>query len=892
MTITAPHSHLANTAPVGDQPAARWREAERLQTLHTYDLLGSAPEPIFDEITKLASQICDVPFALIELMGETGSWIKSMTGDLPVAEIARHNAFSRLVVDTAEPLEIADAPHDLRFHHDPLVTGNPRIRFYSGVPLLAPNGHVLGALSVVHTQPNVLTAAQRAGLHQLSDVVVRLFESRRHEETATWLGDILDESLNEIVVIDAATRQILYANEGARRNLGHGLDELTALRSTDLIVDWTEERRNRLAGGLLDGSVKQVTMELDVRRKDGTIYTADMRAQRSRYRGREVFVVIANDVSARKRAEEQLHREKEFAQITLASIGDALITTDERGIVTYLNPVAERLTGWRLDAAVGRESCEVFRIVSEADRTKTECPVERVLRTGAVTGLANNTMLLSLDGGEYSVEDSAAPIRDKQGRIAGVVLVFRDVSEAREMANHLSWQASHDALTELVNRREFERLATELLQSAKNDNQEHALLYVDLDQFKVVNDSCGHQAGDELLKQLSALLKSKMRRSDTLARLGGDEFGILLAGCDTERARTIAQQLLETVQGFRFVWRDRLFAVSASIGVAEITASTETIEAVLAAADTACFLAKDKGRSQVQMFQMDDEEITSRRGEVGWASKLAKSIEENRFFLVFQHADNIGGRDDLDYVEVLLRLRDEHGRVVPPMAFIPAAERYQLMGNVDRWVVKRVLHCLAHYESAPTAEGAFVRQARLAVNLSGVSLSDPAFLSFVLDEFDRSGANPARLCFEVTETAAISNLRRASRFMEQLKERGCRFALDDFGSGLSSFAYLKNMPVDYLKIDGMFVKGAAANSTDLSMVESINRIGHVMGMKTIAEFVENQTILDQMKRLGIDFVQGHHVHQPESFATLVERGYVAQRGHGRQILVPGGRLIH
>ncbi len=875
-----------------DQPAARWRETERLNTLRSYDLLGSAPEPIFDEITKLASQVCDVPFAIIELLGENCSWIKSVAGDLPLAGLACHNAFSRMVVDTAEPLEIADAPHDLRFHHDPLVTGHPRIRFYAGVPLLAANGHVLGALSVVHTQANVLTPAQRAGLHQLSDVVARLFESRRHEETAAWLGDILDESLNEIVVIDAATRQILYANEGARRNLGHSLDELTTLHSTDLIVDWNDERRRQSMGSLLDGSARQVAMELDVRRKDGTVYTADMRVQRSRYRGGDVFVVIANDVTARKRAEAQLHREKEFAQITLASIGDALITTDERGNVTYLNPVAERLTGWSLADAAGREASEVFRIVSDADRTKAECPVERVLRTGDVTGLANNTLLVSLDGREYSVEDSAAPIRDNQGRIAGVVLVFRDVSEAREMADHLTWQASHDALTELVNRREFERLAVELLQSARIDNQKHALLYLDLDQFKVVNDSCGHQAGDELLKQLSALLKSKMRRSDTLARLGGDEFGVLLAGCDTDRGRAIAQQLLEAVQAYRFAWRDRLFTVSASIGVAEITAATENIEAVLAAADTACFLAKDKGRNQVQMFRMDDEEITSRRGEVGWASRLAKSIEEDRFFLVFQHARNIGGLDDLDYVEVLLRLRDEQGRVVPPMAFIPAAERYQLMGNVDRWVIRRVLHCLAHHEAAATAEGAFVRQARLAVNLSGVSLSDPSFLRFVQDEFDRSGANPARLCFEITETAAISNLQRATRFMEQLKERGCKFALDDFGAGLSSFAYLKTLPVDYLKIDGMFIKGAAANSTDLSMVDSINRIGHVMGMKTIAEFVESQTILDQMKGLGIDFVQGHHVHSPEAFATLVARGALMPRSPGRTAFAPKVRRIH
>ena len=504
MPIAAPYSPPVAPATA---PAARWRETERLNTLRGYDLLGSAPEPIFDEITKLASQICDVPFALIELIGETGSWIKSVTGALPVAELARHNGFSRMVVDTAEPLEIADAPHDLRFHHDPLVTGAPRIRFYCGVPLLAPNGHVLGALSVVHTQANVLTPAQRAGLHQLSDVVVRLFESRRHEETAAWLGDILDESLNEIVVIDAQTRRIHYANEGARKNLGYGIEELTALSTKDLIVDWTDERRHALAGGLLGGAVKQITVELELMRKDGTVYTADVRAQRSRYRGREVFVVIANDITARKRAEEQLHREKEFAQITLASIGDALVTTDEKGIVTYLNPVAERLTGWTLQSATGREAWEVFRIVSESDRMKAECPVDRVLRTGEVTGLANNTMLLSLDGGEYSVEDSAAPIRGKDGRIAGVVLVFRDVSQQKEMEdlrNDFIAMMSHELRTPLTGMKGYLKM---LLHRKARE--------FDMDKIQGIVTIINHQA-DQLQRLIADLMEAAKIRNEAL----------------------------------------------------------------------------------------------------------------------------------------------------------------------------------------------------------------------------------------------------------------------------------------------------------------------------------------------------------------------------------------
>ena len=875
---------IKSTDEIHRKRAAPRDELARVSALKSYQLLDSATEAIFDDITELVAQICEVPFALINLVSDNRQWFKSVHGSLAVRELARDVGFCARVVESAEPLEVADAAHDVRYRNDPLVSGAPGICFYAGMPLMTDAGHAIGVLCVMDTRPRTLTKNQRAALGQLTDVVMHLFEARRVERQAERLGHILENSLNEIVIFDAETNRVLYANPAACRNLGYTLDELKKMTAIELTVDWSEERRLASKTPLLNGEVSFVTLEAMARRKDGSTYAIESRVQYSHQYSRPAFVMIGNDISARKAAEEALHCEKELAQITLASIGDAMITTDADGHVTYLNPVAERLTGWCGEEARGKPLEEVFHIISEKDRLRVDSPVDRVLKSGKITGLAANTVLLTRDGMEYSVEDSAAPIRNREGGLVGVVLVFRDVTSARDLANNLTWQASHDALTELVNRREFEILLSGLLNSARNRSIEHALLYLDLDQFKIVNDTCGHQAGDELLKQLSSLLLTKMRRSDTLARLGGDEFGVLLEGCNTERAVQVAAQLLDAIRGFRFVWRDRLFSVSASIGVAAISVASESVETVMSAADTACFMAKDKGRNQVQLFRMEDEEVSSRQGEMSWASRLLQSVEENRFFLAFQHVHRLDGHTrltntgahKLEYVEVLLRMKDELGRTIPPMTFIPAAERYHLMPTIDRWVIKRVMNCIAQFDqrAASGGRGAEIDMCgltRFAVNLSGVSLSDEHFLDFILEEFDATGASPTKLCFEITETAAISNLSRVARFLQRLKAMGCRFALDDFGSGLSSFAYLKNLPVDYLKIDGMFVKGAAIDSIDFAMVESINRVGHVMGMRTIAEFVENEDILNRMRDIGVDYGQGHHLHQPESFTALAAR---------------------
>ena len=570
------------------------------------------------------------------------------------------------------------------------------------------------------------------------------------------------------------------------------------------------------------------------------------------------------DITERKRMEQALCREKELAQVTLHSIGDAVITTDAFEQVEYVNPVAEQLTGWKATAARGQSLTEVFQIINEITRKPVPNPVERVLREGCATGLANHTVLISRQGVEYSIEDSAAPIRDRQGQIIGAVIVFHDVTQSRQLANQLSWQASHDALTGLVNRRQFEQELAETLQHVQQENQIHVLCYLDLDQFKVVNDTCGHIAGDELLRQVSRLLRGGIRSIDTLARLGGDEFGILLKRCPLKRAEIIADQLRKAIQNFRFLWQDRTFSIGVSIGIVSLDADNCILDEVLSAADAACYAAKDRGRNRFHVYQVDDSELVRQRGERQWSVFIKQALEDNRFCLYRQAIVRTTQSNDTQHIhyEILLRMIDEQGSLILPGAFIPAAERYDLMLDIDCWVVRTFL---AHLERS--------RQLRLTtdemgidtlhlINLSGASVGDAQFLSFLKEQFARYAVSPQAIGFEITETAAIANLDQATHLIRELKQLGCHFALDDFGSGMSSFGYLKTLPVDYLKIDGKFIGDIVGDPATHAIVESINHVGHVMGLKTIAESVESLALRGQLDKIGVDYVQGYGIARP------------------------------
>ncbi|MDE2088607.1 MAG: EAL domain-containing protein [Gammaproteobacteria bacterium] len=570
---------------------------------------------------------------------------------------------------------------------------------------------------------------------------------------------------------------------------------------------------------------------------------------------------LTQQVAQRTRMETALFREKERAQVTLESIGDGVITTDIHARVDYLNPVAEKLTGWRAGEARHLPLATVFRAFDESNGAQAAELAQHCLRGNRSATLTEHTVLIDRSGKECYIEDSIAPIRNREGAVIGTVIVFHDISRTRALARELAHQASHDALTGLLNRREFEaRLARELAR-ARDDGGRHVLCYMDLDQFKIVNDTCGHMAGDEMLKQLSRVLQRHLERGDLLARLGGDEFGVLFQHQDLARARQAAEALLDVVKNFRFQWQGIVFEISASIGLSAIDRDSADLPGVMSAADMACYAAKELGRNRVHVFREDDAEIARRRDEMRWVARINQALQENRLELFRQAIVALDPRQAQErHYELLLRLRDENGNRVAPDSFIPAAERYNLMPAIDRWVIQHAFDYLARRTHADRAA---VRPLdSYAINVSGTSLNDEGFLEFIRDRLREYALPASMICFEITETAAIANLHRAIQFINALKQLGCRFSLDDFGSGLSSFAYLKNLRVDYLKIDGSFIKGMAHDPIDGAIVESINQIGHAMGLRTIAECMEEPAVLERLRTLGVDYVQGYGVREP------------------------------
>ncbi|WP_045056077.1 EAL domain-containing protein [Aliterella atlantica] len=591
------------------------------------------------------------------------------------------------------------------------------------------------------------------------------------------------------------------------------------------------------------------------------------------FRERELHAAIEIALH-RNKLERKLKEREQWLETILTSLGDAVIATDNKSCITLLNPVAEALTGWKQADAFGKNAAEIFNIVHAQTRNEVDSPIAKALQTGIVVGLPEDTILLSKDKLEIPIDDSAAPIFNEEGDIRGAVIVFRDISDRkraeevlRESEQRLAWQASHDSLTGLANRHEFEQCLESALISTQQQGQIHSLCYLDLDRFKIVNDTCGHAAGDELLRQVAALLPAQVRNTDIVARLGGDEFAILLNNCPTKQALRIADTLRQKLEEFRFVWQDKIFTIGVSVGLVGINADTTDLANLLNAADAACYAAKNTGRNRVHIYQADDRDLAIAYGQMQWISKLQQALENNSFCLYCQPIIAVGADDfDLQHYEILLRLRDETGNIVPPMAFIPAAERYGLMHLIDQWVIRTLFTYLGqHYQNMGENSGYIY-----AVNLSGASINDDRFMEFLQQQFALHQIPPQAICFEITETVAITNLNNASKLIRELKNLGCSFALDDFGSGMSSFAYLKSLPIDYLKIDGNFVKEIVDVPTDLALTEAINQIGHVMGLKTIAEFVENDAILQKITELGIDYAQGYGIAEPYPFVLTAD----------------------
>ncbi len=576
---------------------------------------------------------------------------------------------------------------------------------------------------------------------------------------------------------------------------------------------------------------------------------------------RETLEAALRESEARYRALASKRGSREAA--TLRAIREAVVTVDADGRVESLNPAAETLLVWSARNARGRSADDVMRLISSKTGGALVNPVYRSLRTGRRVTATGNSLLVQPCGTSVPVRVRAAPVRDASGEVRGAVVVVKDKSAEMVLQAKLDHQARHDGLTGLANRAVFERRLDEALQDiGGNTDVSHAMLYIDLDQFKVINDTCGHAVGDALVRRVADLLGKHVRASDVLARLGGDEFGLLLLGCPAERAAHIAEQLCTGIRELRFEWEDRAYQHTASIGVVMVDASSESAAAVLSAADVACFAAKDEGRNRVHVYRA--EEVPGHHIEMQWVARINRACDENRLRVYQQPIVPIGhNRDRCGHYELLLRMTDREGRIVLPEAFIPAAERYNLMPTIDRWMVRHALSELAHRSDGRHSRGLYT----LSINLSGTSLSDEDFLEFVRSEMVRRGPTPGAICFEITETAAIANIATVAHFMRELKKLGCLFSLDDFGSGLSSLAYLKDLPVDFLKIDGQFVRNICEDPIDHAMVAAIHQIGHAMGIKTVAERVESAAAVSSLSAIGIDYAQGFYFARPDAVAS-------------------------
>lgn len=642
--------------------------------------------------------------------------------------------------------------------------------------------------------------------------------------------------------------------------LGYSEDEL------NIAPDWRRlihpEDLGRYQAALLDhlaGRTSLCESVHRVRHRNGEYRWVSSRVKaRLDENGRALRLVgVELDITDRKLYEEALFREKESAYITLQSIGDGVIATDAECRVDYLNPVAEQLTGWRTEDASGRTVSEIFRGFHEETCEPLENPLGVAIRRQRSIKSVRPMLLIRRDGNELYIDSCASPIRDAAGKVCGGVLVFHDVSESRELNRKLSYHASHDMLTGLVNRRELEQRLDRALKSTKAGEASYALCHFDLDQFKLINDNCGHTAGDAVLGQVASLLKSKIRWRDTVARLGGDEFGILLESCSMEEALRMADSLREAVRNFKFVWEDRTFRVGASVGVVPLSREIEDAAALLSAADSACAAAKEAGRNRTYSFQENDIDLMRRRREMQWAARITTALEDGRFEIYRQTIEPLQKPELGLHYELLLRMRDEMGKIISPDQFIVAAERYGITPQIDRWMIENAFRWLV--SEADERE----RLALCSINLSGQSLGDDKFLPFVIEQFHRSGLDGGKICFEITETAAIASFSQANRFIQALKELGCKFALDDFGTGLSSFGYLKHFPVDFLKIDGSFVREILHDPIDREMVRSINEIGHLTGKRMIAEFAENPEIVRMLRGMGVDYAQGYAISMPQ-----------------------------
>jgi diguanylate cyclase (GGDEF)-like protein/PAS domain S-box-containing protein len=654
--------------------------------------------------------------------------------------------------------------------------------------------------------------------------------------------------------------RIEAANEAFAALTGISAAELAGKSLSDLVSAEYSELAALAVARAQGGEAGPALAEVEIADPHGQVTRLELTGSTIALGERRLVLFTAQEMLPRRQAE-GAGLPPARSQLALDSLGEGLLTTDAHGLIDYLNPSAEALTGMRREAAVGQSFGAMIGFVDEHDRRALADPVQQCLATGSRVNLGRRSILVSrATGSELGVEATASPIRGADGDVTGVAVMLHDVSELRGLTQQMSYQASHDALTGLVNRREFERRLGEALEVARAGRQSHVMCYLDLDRFKAVNDTSGHLAGDNMLREVAALIREAVRDSDTVARLGGDEFGVLLVGCPLEKARQIADDVSRAISEYRFVWKDRIFSVGVSIGIVELTGESNSLEEVMSAADSACYVAKKQADGNIHVYSSHDELVARSRGEIHWLQRLQAALRDGFFELYVQPIEPTRpGSANGPALEVFVRLHDE-GQAVAPAEFFPAAERYRLMSMIDRWVLGSALAALA-------AGAIRLPPGRsLSLNISGQTLADPSFLEFVVDELDRTGAQPAQICFEVAETAVIGNMEQARRFVDVLHGMGCRFALDDFGTDLGGFANLKQLPMDYLKIDGSFMRDLGRDSVNQAMVSAVVGMARTLNFRLVAEQIEDVASLEAARAMGIDFVQGHAIGRPRPLA--------------------------
>ena len=709
------------------------------------------------------------------------------------------------------------------------------------------------------------------GLADLTKTINRLFDAIGERDEEIHDKDRLfadfSRTLPEIVLVH--DERILLANGSAASLIGLQPEQLIGRDAADLVKPaYRALFRKTMAKRLLGESAPE-RLEIQLISGDDAGLWVEAQSSVIEYHGSKAVLTVARDVSYRKNLEVSLSRSKRQAQFTLESISEGVITTDNEGRIDYMNQAAESMTGANRDDATGHKTGEFFSLIDEADRRALGDPVERCLSIRRRVNMGRRALLVSRDGkNEYSVEITASPIRGPGNSDSGTVVVIHDVSEIRGLTRQMSYQAAHDALTGLINRREFERRLDEAMDIAHAEEAVHILAYMDLDRFKAVNDSCGHMAGDNMLREVANLIKDQVRDSDYVARLGGDEFGTLLMRCPLDKAQQIAADICNAVADYRFVWQDKIFNIGISIGLVEVSHASGTLQDIMAAADSACYVAKQRGRGQVHVYSARDEAVARERGDIQWLRQLQNALRDDKFELAMQPIiATTSGEVSGPSFEVLIRMSDERGRIGTSADFLRSAERYQLMPQIDCWVVNAVLAAIN------SGEIKLASNRSCAINISGQTLSDESFLSFVVEALDHSGVTPSNICFEVTEGAIFNNVQYAQRFIEVLHGIGCEFALDDFGSGLGAFSGLKDLPIDYLKIDGTYTRSLNSDQVNQEMVAAMIKLARTMDFRVVAEQVEEQEDFDWLRNAGIDFVQGHFVDAPAALGTATTGSY-------------------